>query len=179
MTNKSEGKPSRNLNSDHAKTTRDLYHEALKKGHPPYGFPPISGIDNAVTVVSKQMNKAVETIRSRVKPGGSCERAGFEINIKLYKPMPIKVKEATDDGPWKDALSKRRDADSIKNANARALEAERRAIAAEGLREAVFGLAETPLEPPSWGAGKPDAAGKFEEAIVLFASDIHMGETIK
>lgn len=55
-------------------------------------------------------------------------------------------------------------------------ELERQAAADRTIREAVFKLAEQPLEPPSWNA-EPSKASK-REAIILFLSDVHMGEVV-
>ena len=56
-------------------------------------------------------------------------------------------------------------------------EAQREALAAHNLRRAVMGLAETPLNPPSWAPARDDKQGKGE-AIILPISDVHMGEVI-
>lgn len=56
-------------------------------------------------------------------------------------------------------------------------ELERQAAADRTIREAVFGLSQRPLEPPHWNP-KPSKGSKQRESIVLFLSDIHMGEVI-
>ncbi len=56
-------------------------------------------------------------------------------------------------------------------------ELERQAAAERTVREAVFRLSSRPLEPPSWNA-RPAKGSKHRESIVLFLSDIHMGEVV-
>jgi len=56
-------------------------------------------------------------------------------------------------------------------------DAERRAVRAEALRESVFSLTAQPLKPPSW-APKSAKRRAHGEAVVLFLSDLHMGEVI-
>ena len=56
-------------------------------------------------------------------------------------------------------------------------ELEKQAAAERSIREAVFKLSEKPLEPPSWNA-RPSKGSKHRESIVLFLSDIHMGEVV-
>lgn len=55
-------------------------------------------------------------------------------------------------------------------------ELERNAAADRTIREAVFRLAEKPITPPNW-TPKP-SKGEKRETIVLFLSDIHMGEVV-
>ena len=59
----------------------------------------------------------------------------------------------------------------------RIAELEKAAAADRTIRESVFRLAERPLEPPHWNPA-PAKGGKLRESIVLFLSDIHMGETV-
>lgn len=59
----------------------------------------------------------------------------------------------------------------------RILDLEKEAAKERTIREAVFGLAQRPLEPPHWNP-KPGKAKKHRESIVLFLSDLHMGEVI-
>jgi hypothetical protein len=56
-------------------------------------------------------------------------------------------------------------------------ELERQAAADRTIRESVFKLAERPLEPPSW-MPRPTKAHKQRESIILFLSDVHMGEVV-
>jgi hypothetical protein len=56
-------------------------------------------------------------------------------------------------------------------------ELERQAAADRTIRESVFKLAERPLEPPSW-TPRPAKAHKQRESIILFLSDVHMGEVV-
>lgn len=56
-------------------------------------------------------------------------------------------------------------------------ELERQAANDRTIREAVFKLSERPLEPPSWNP-RPSKGSKHRESIVLFLSDIHMGEVV-
>jgi predicted phosphodiesterase len=56
-------------------------------------------------------------------------------------------------------------------------ELEKAAAANRTIREAVLNLSERPLEPPNWNP-KPSKSKGARETIVLFLSDIHMGEVV-
>ena len=56
-------------------------------------------------------------------------------------------------------------------------ELERQAATDRTIRESVFKLAERPLEPPSW-TPRPVKEHKQRESIILFLSDVHMGEVV-
>ncbi len=56
-------------------------------------------------------------------------------------------------------------------------ELERQAAADRTIREAVFKLSSRPLEPPSW-TPRRSKGSHARESIVLFLSDIHMGEVV-
>jgi predicted phosphodiesterase len=77
-----------------------------------------------------------------------------------------------------DQLALRRLKDTARRDRTARLEAERRALRAEDLRSSVFNLAETPLTPPDWKPKRVARGGKHREALILFLSDLHMGEVI-
>lgn len=67
--------------------------------------------------------------------------------------------------------------DDLRIARARADAAEKRAHAAERLREAVFGLADTPAATPDWALERSQAGGA-PHVPVLVTSDFQWGEVI-
>jgi len=78
----------------------------------------------------------------------------------------------------RDPIDERRNRSRESLLKSRLDEMEKQAAADRTIREAVFGLSERPLEPPHWNV-KPSGGSKQRESIVLFLSDIHMGEEIK
>ena len=76
-----------------------------------------------------------------------------------------------------DHISVRRLKDKLAKAETRAAKAERSSISSEAIREGILGLAATPLEPRAWEPSKDNKKG-HKEALVLFVSDVHMGEFI-
>lgn len=76
-----------------------------------------------------------------------------------------------------DHVQRRRDRNKEVLQRRRIVELERQAAADRTIREAVFKLSERPLEPPSWNP-RPSKGSKHRESIVLFLSDIHMGEVV-
>lgn len=86
------------------------------------------------------------------------------------------VKRFAKDEP-KDQIDARRVKSRESLQRARIEELERQAAADRTIREAVFGLKERPLEPPSWNP-RPSKGTHKRESIVLFLSDIHMGEVV-
>ena len=77
----------------------------------------------------------------------------------------------------RDDIDERRDRNKHAIARKRIDELEQQAAADRTIREAVFGLSERPLEPPSWNV-RPSRGGAMRETIVLFLSDVHMGEVV-
>jgi hypothetical protein len=82
-----------------------------------------------------------------------------------------------DDGKSRDVIDERRARNREQLQRKRIEELERQAAADRTVREAVFRLSSRPLEPPSWNE-KPSKGSKHRESIVLFLSDIHMGEVV-
>jgi hypothetical protein len=82
-----------------------------------------------------------------------------------------------DDGKSRDVIDERRARNREHLQRKRIEELERQAAADRTVREAVFRLSSRPLEPPSWNE-KPSKGSKHRESIVLFLSDIHMGEVV-
>lgn len=76
----------------------------------------------------------------------------------------------------KDIIKARQERNASEIQRRKLEELERHAAAERTIREAVFKLSERPLEPPSW---KPaPAKGGKRESIILFLSDVHMGEVV-
>jgi predicted phosphodiesterase len=84
---------------------------------------------------------------------------------------------APDAPPAKDIIQARQEKNATDIQRRKLEELERQAAADRTIREAVFKLSERPLEPPHWNA-RPSKGGKHRESIVLFLSDIHMGEVV-
>jgi hypothetical protein len=78
----------------------------------------------------------------------------------------------------KDPIEERRSRSRENLLRSRLDEVERQAAHDRTIRESIFKLAERPIEPPSWNP-RPSKGTKHRESIVLFLSDIHMGEEIK
>jgi predicted phosphodiesterase len=79
--------------------------------------------------------------------------------------------------PAKDIIEARQQRNSAEIQRRKLQELEKQAAADRTIREAVFKLSERPLEPPHWNT-KPSKGNKHRESIVLFLSDIHMGEVV-
>lgn len=159
-----------------ARRTIAAVEKARKAGHKAPFETVGKGEQSAIIVAAAGLGISPSTLRDRIGKGGPCERQhGLKVNWDVGAP---KAKPVKSDPPVEvptEPIALRRKANK---AESRALEAERRAIAAESLRESVFRLSATPLDPPSWPAPKFDRGGKHPEAIILFISDIHMGEVI-
>ena len=102
----------------------------------------------------------------------------------MTPPIPL----STFRSAYADAVArkedKNRDPIDVRRARAREVlqrkridELERHAASDRTIRESVFKLSERPLEPPHWNPN-PSKGGKHRESIVLFLSDIHMGEVV-
>lgn len=76
----------------------------------------------------------------------------------------------------KDPIEERRSRSRETMLRSRLDDLEKQAAADRTIREAVFGLAQRPLEPPSWNP--QPTKGHKRESIILFLSDIHMGEVV-
>lgn len=81
------------------------------------------------------------------------------------------------------APAEKDDIEALRDRNREALqrkridELEQQAAKERTIREAVFKLSERPLEPPSWNP-KASKGGAQRESIILFLSDVHMGEVV-
>jgi predicted phosphodiesterase len=79
--------------------------------------------------------------------------------------------------PAKDIVQARQERNASEIQRRKLEELEKQAAAERTIREAVFKLSQRPLEPPHWNA-RPSKTGKHRESIVLFLSDVHMGEVV-
>jgi predicted phosphodiesterase len=159
------------LSEKEARRTVDAVQAAIKEGETR---------NQTFMAAANALGIAPSTIKSRVLEGGVIERLyGFKVSWPEIKSIPEQSPRKPATETPVEPVILRRLADRTSKAEARAIEAERRLIKAEALRESVFKLASDPPIPPSWPSDpKPKGNGKHREAIILFLSDLHMGEVI-
>lgn len=75
------------------------------------------------------------------------------------------------------AIAARRDKNTADLQRRRLKELEEKAAADRTIREEVFKLSARPLDPPNWNPRQSKGPHK-RESIVLFLSDVHMGEVV-
>ena len=151
-------------------------HKFLKLGFVPFGVTPKRGGLSALGMAAKERGVPSQTLANRIARNGPYGRTyGLKVDWSLWKPKEIQEVSESESRASLEPILHRRLTDRAIAADRRAAEAERRAIAAEGLREAVFKLAEEPLKPPSWNPQPLVGKEKHPEAIVLFLSDLHIG----
>ncbi len=95
--------------------------------------------------------------------------------IPLKKFDPIKISEILPN----DSIEIRRLRDRIKAESLARHSAEGYAAEDKTIREAIFGLVDPPLTPPSWSMKSNEKVEKVGEVVILMISDVHMGESIK
>jgi predicted phosphodiesterase len=131
-------------------------------------------------MAAEALNMPVQTLYSRVRAGGPCERLhGLSVNWSLGKrPAPEPDQKTEKPESAADPIEVRRLADKLKQAELARKSAERLAVKDQTIREALFQLSASPLDPPSFNPAPDKASGKVGEAIILPISDLHMGEVI-
>lgn len=112
--------------------------------------------------------------------GDKAKAAGLlKMPVNTYRSAWYDAKarlNAKDEEP-EDPIESRRVKSKVNLQQQRIEALEKEAAKERTIREAVFGLAQRPLEPPHWNV-KPSKTKKHRESIVLFLSDLHMGEVI-
>ena len=157
-----------------AKMVRDAIHAALAAGGMPIGQSARGGGQrSAVSIAAAALGENVSTLHNLVRPSGQLAKLGFPVNWSRYKaaPPPPPAAEA-------DPIELRRVRDRLARSERLRTAHERQALTEAALRVGVMGLTAEPLRPPSWPPGSPGRDGNHREAVVLFLSDVHMGEVI-
>ena len=148
--------------------------KALREGYaPPQGRG--TRDHGAISIAAKRLGVNRMTLYHRVDKGGPIELLhGISVDWSLWK-RPAGDKVSNEQAA--DPIEVRRLNDQVARERAARVSAERAAVGTAGLRKALFGLTETPLSPPDFRP-QPDPTGSTREAVILFLSDIHMGEAI-
>jgi predicted phosphodiesterase len=100
--------------------------------------------------------------------------AGAQSRIK--KATQMLPDFAEQNKPSEAVTTVRRLQDRLSQSESQRKAAERFAAHDESIREAAFGLAATPLTPPSWNP--PASRVHSAETMIMFLSDVHMGEVV-
>ena len=152
-----------------AKAAITAIEKALALGFPPPDRKRHRGEPSAISKAAEALEITSSTLHSRVE---QCwNHYGLRPDWRKWKEK-IPVEETPIDH-----IAVRRERDQRTAAEARATAAERAAVSAVSLREAVFRLVDDPPEPPEW---RTPAKSKehASEALILPISDPHMGEVV-
>lgn len=125
----------------------------------------LHGIPSATSEAARTLGISRSTLAGRIV---SAQR--------LYGLTPIDAPQSTPEPAQPRQI--RREQDSMSALKSRLREAERELLEADDIRAIAFGLARTPVDPPSWTT-KPSKGKKQQETPVLFTSDFQWGETIR
>lgn len=155
--------------------------KALQAGAAPPGESRQGHRRSAINMAAEALGISPKTLLSRVRAGGPCERLyGLRPDwSQAAPPPPAPAPEPpASPEPPADPIEVRRLKDRLRLEAAARSSAERHAADSVALREGIFRLRATPLEPPHWNPRPDGPSGKTGEAIILPISDIHMGEVI-
>jgi predicted phosphodiesterase len=129
----------------------------------------------------RSMEECRRILAAYEKAGNNQQRAAalLKMSRSTYQHALMDAQQRIANGETED----KDDIEALRERNRAAIqrrridELERQEAANRTIRESVFKLSERPLEPPSWNA-QPSKGGKLRESIILFLSDIHMGEVV-
>jgi predicted phosphodiesterase len=129
-------------------------------------------------LTDKQCREALEALKkARGVRRDAADMIGIPTNTFKSRMDEAIKRFGKPDIPDADPIQARQQKTNARLQRKRIEELERTAAADRTIREAVFGLSQRPLEPPNWNA-RPSKGTKHREAIVLFLSDVHMGEVV-
>lgn len=160
------------ISIDKAKKIIEAVEEALRNGDFPKGHKCVDHQRLATHTAAKKFGMHRDTIINRLALIES--EHGLVPDWSLHDASKNVGKGLSDE----DHIVVRRLKDKLTKAESRAAAAERKAIKDHLLRESLFHLTATPLEPKSWKPSKKAAFSNRKEAMVLLVSDVHMGEYI-
>lgn len=169
--------PTPPISRELAQQAVDAYLDCIRAGYRSYGMP------SARTQAAVRLKMASGTVESRLRIAtrygidwASTAKAIERDRHTEKKPAAPVEPPPKKKGEEIDPLDVHRLRSSITLERKRADDIQKRAAADKTIREAVFSLAATPLAPPNWNTS-PDKGHK-RETLVLFLSDIHMGEVV-
>lgn len=148
-----------------ARKTVDAIEAALRAGHAPPGRQ-IAGRRGALLVAADRLGTDAQTLRNRIRRGGSCERYGIKPDWRLFAAPAAG-----------DPIGARRAADRELELRRRLAAAERHAAAAHDHRASILKLTAEPLRPSVLPMAPRDKA-PGGRSVIAHLSDVHRGERV-
>ena len=148
---------------------------ALKAGRIPKSMICKPGEQSAVSVAADELGISPTALNHRLRLAE--EKFGLVVPWDVYKDKINKARGVTDTPVEVDPIIVRNLQDRLNRTENQLRDAHRKTIAETSLRKSIFGLVETPLNPPSFSM-KTELEKPTPEAMILFLSDVHNGEVI-